>query len=131
MAPSFTPKNHAQRTAKKIIAVSVVALIGAGAFMRHAAPNVPAVAKPSVGLSPTMPAASPTAEEAVFASLKAGMSYQQVIAILGSTGEETVSNELSGVKTVLYEWKDDKAWATKNAVFQDNKLISMKLFAMK
>ena len=58
------------------------------------------------------------------------MSYKQAVTILGSEGEEIASNEMSGVKTVLCEWKGGKLWATKNAVFQNDKLINKKRFGM-
>ena len=124
MAPPVTLKNRARTVAKITAAAGVVAVLVAGSFVRPAAP---AVAGPSVSQAP----AQPPAATAASASFKAGMSYAQVIAILGSAGEEVVSSTLCGVTTVLYEWKDNTAWATKNAVFQDGKLIRMNLFAGK
>jgi hypothetical protein len=108
--------------------VSILVLIAIGAFIQRAAPNSPIGGSLSSGLSAVVPTASSKAEAAAFASLKTGMSYQQAVAILGSKGQEIVSDEISGVKTVLYEWKDEKSWANKNAVFQNDRLIGKKQF---
>ena len=133
MTPPVTLKNRARTVAQITAAAGVVAVLVAGAFVRPAAPAVaaptPAVAGPSVRPSPARPPAAPAAAAAV--SFKAGMSYAQVIAVLGRAGEEVVSSNLCGVTTVLYEWKDNTAWATKNAVFEDGKLVRMNLFAGK
>ena len=128
MTPSVTLENKVWSPSKKLLAVSILVLIAMGAFIQQVAHNSPVGVRLSSGLSSVVPASSPNAEKAAFASLKTGMSYQQAVAILGSKGEEIVSDELSGVKTVLYEWKNDKLWANKNAVFQNNRLISKKQF---
>ena len=129
MTPPVTLKNRARSVAQITAAAGVVAVLVAGAFVRPAAPAAPVVASPSVRPSPARPPAAPAAAAAV--SFKAGMSYAQVIAVLGRAGEEVVSSNLCGVTTVLYEWKDNTAWATKNAVFEDGKLVRMNLFAGK
>ena len=131
MNPSFTFENKAWSTAKKKVAGFIRVLLASSAVMRHTVPNPSALVRLSSGPSSVVPAAAPNAEAADFASLKTGMSYKQVVAILGSKGEETVSTEMAGVKTVLYEWKDEKVWANKNAVFQNDSLISKKQFDLK
>ncbi len=130
MTPSVTSERKAWTTSKRILAVGTLILIALGALIRQAAPNSPAVVRLSSGPSSVVSTSRPNAEEAAFASLKTGMSYKQAVTILGSEGEEIASNEMSGVKTVLCEWKGGKLWATKNAVFQNDKLINKKRFGM-
>lgn len=58
-----------------------------------------------------------------FNKLKTGMSYRQVVAILGSEGEVLSENEIAGTRTVMYQWKAGYL-ANMNAMFQNDKLIS-------
>lgn len=55
--------------------------------------------------------------------LKAGMSYAEAVAILGSEGTEISSNDIGGAHTVMYQWKAG-AFANMNAMFQNDRLIS-------
>ena len=60
--------------------------------------------------------------------LKTGMTYPQVVRILGKEGTELASNEIAGIKTVMYQWDGDGlvagiSGANMNAMFQNGKLI--------
>jgi hypothetical protein len=66
-----------------------------------------------------------------FSKLKTGMTYTQVVKILGKDGEELSSNEIGGVKTVMYKWDGDGFAANMNAMFQNNKLMSKSQFGLK
>ncbi len=64
--------------------------------------------------------------------LKTGMTYVQVVQILGKEGEELSSNEIGGYKTVMYKWDGDAGWgANMNAMFQNGKLNSKSQFGLK
>ncbi len=66
-----------------------------------------------------------------FTSIKEGMTYEEVVKILGSEGEVTSSNELAGIKTVMYQWKGTTLGANMNATFQDSKMVSKAQFGLK
>lgn len=127
MNPTVTPENKGWSTSDKLVAVGLPLLIAIGAFVQQGASTTHTVVAPMT-TSAAAPVASPVEDKSAFVSLKSGMSYKQAVAILGAEGEVVASDEMSGIKTVLYEWKDDKVWATKNALFQNDKLVSKKQF---
>src|SRR5262249_52917324 len=51
-----------------------------------------------------------------------GMTYEQVVSIIGSPGELLISNEIGGIKTLTYSWKNANG-SNINAIFQNGKLI--------
>jgi len=61
-----------------------------------------------------------------FNALKKGMTYDEVIAILGKPGELTSTAENAAHKTQMYIWKVPKSpiGANMNALFTDGKLVS-------
>ena len=64
--------------------------------------------------------------------LKTGMTYAQVVQILGKEGEELSSNEIGGYTTVMYKWDGDAGWgANMNAMFQNGKMNSKSQFGLK
>jgi hypothetical protein len=66
-----------------------------------------------------------------FSQLKTGMTYAQVVKILGKDGEEMSSNEISGIKTVMYKWDGNGFAANMNAMFQNGKLMSKAQLGLK
>ena len=60
---------------------------------------------------------------AKYAAIRPGMSYKQVVAILGSPGEEISSSDLAGYRTVMVDWKNNRG-ANMNAMFQNGHLIN-------
>lgn len=67
---------------------------------------------------------------AKFQQLETGMSYEEVVAILGEPGTEMSRSEIMGTVTVMYSW-DGKAFASNmNAMFQDNELMSKAQFGL-
>ncbi len=59
-----------------------------------------------------------------YSKLQSGMSYEEVVAILGQNGEEISSNDIAGYKNVMYKWNGDSGFgANMNAMFQNGKLI--------
>lgn len=65
-----------------------------------------------------------------------GMSYRDVVAIIGTEGTEISSNHIDGVPgviedidTVMYEWRNPSG-AGMNAIFQNNRLVSKSQFGL-
>lgn len=78
---------------------------------------------------------APSAEQGItmnkYNALRTGMSYREVATALGSEGKEMSSNEISGVKTVMYQWDSNSLGANMNAMFQNDKLVSKAQFGLK
>jgi hypothetical protein len=69
---------------------------------------------------------------ATFNQLKTGMTYEQVVKILGTDGKELSSSEIGGIKTVMYQWEGSGSLgANMNAMFQNGKLMSKSQFGLK
>jgi hypothetical protein len=59
---------------------------------------------------------------AEFGGISEGMTYEQVVSIIGSPGELLIRNEIDGIKTLTYSWKNVHG-SNINAIFQNGKLI--------
>jgi hypothetical protein len=67
-----------------------------------------------------------------YSKLQTGMSYEEVVSILGSNGEEMSSNDIAGYKSVMYKWDGDGSFgANLNAMFQNGKLIQKAQYGLK
>jgi hypothetical protein len=95
---------------------------GALVNMGVISPPAPRAASQASTVESKVPHAGVT--QANFQRLETGMSYYQAMAILGEDGEEISSNEIAGVKTVMYKWEGPGFGANMNAMFQNGKLIS-------
>lgn len=69
--------------------------------------------------------------------IQKGMSYRQVVAVIGAEGEELSRNELEGVpgvmesvETVMYQWQNGNG-SNMNAIFQNDKLMQKAQFGLK
>lgn len=61
--------------------------------------------------------------------IQTGMSYEEVVSILGKEGEEMSSNDIAGYKNIMYKWNGDSGFgANMNAMFQNGKLIQKAQF---
>ena len=80
-----------------------------------------------------IPASTAGVTMANFNRLQNGMTYAQVVQILGKEGEELSVMESGGVKIVLYKWDADEkdSGATMSAFFKNGKLDSKLQFALK
>lgn len=58
-----------------------------------------------------------------FAKIENGMSYDQVVSIIGSEGTEQSTNEIGGIKTTMYEWESD-GWGVATITFQNGKVTN-------
>lgn len=86
-------------------------------------PSEPATAEESEQEDQTV-----TKEE--YDKIKTGMSYEEVVKIIGFEGEEMSQNEMGGIKTVMYMWQNPDG-SNMNAMFQDNKLVQKAQFGLK
>jgi ribosomal protein L37E len=92
--------------------------------------------KPKTIQAPPVEKAAPTKSEtgvtmANFNKIKTGMTYSEVVKILGSEGEVMSENEMAGYKTEMYQWQGDSFVSNMNAMFQNRKLISKAQFGLK
>jgi hypothetical protein len=66
-----------------------------------------------------------------YLKLQNGMSYQEVVNILGEEGEEMSSSDIAGIRTVMYTWKARGfGGANMNAMFQDDALTTKAQFGL-
>jgi hypothetical protein len=67
---------------------------------------------------------------ASYQRLSEGMTYSEVVSILGSSGEELSRSDIAGINTVMYSWK---TWsgANMNVMFQNGRLVSKAQFGLK
>lgn len=64
--------------------------------------------------------------------IKIGMSYDEVVSILGEQGTEMSSNDIGGYKNVMYMWKvSGFSVGNMNAMFQNGSLIQKAQFGLK
>lgn len=66
-----------------------------------------------------------------FNNIKEGMTYNEVVSILGSSGELLSSSDMAGYKTVMYQWKGTSVMGNMNAMFQNDKMITKAQFGLK
>lgn len=60
-----------------------------------------------------------------FQKLETGMTYEQVVEILGDPGEELSRSDIAGYTTVMYSWNGEGGFgANMNAMFQNGKMVS-------
>lgn len=66
-----------------------------------------------------------------FNKLETGMSYEEVVSILGSEGEILSESEIAGSKATMYTWDGDSGWgANMNVMIQDGELVSKAQFGL-
>ncbi|MEW6496991.1 MAG: DUF3862 domain-containing protein [Cyanobacteriota bacterium] len=68
---------------------------------------------------------------AAYDQIQSGMSYQEVMNILGQKGKEISRVEIPGTSTtVMYQWEAQGGLKNMNAMFQDDALISKAQFGL-
>lgn len=68
-----------------------------------------------------------TAEE--YAQISSGMTYEQVVEIIGEPGEEISSSDVAGISTVAYSWQNFNG-SNAMLMFQDDALIQKSQFGL-
>lgn len=70
--------------------------------------------------------------KAEYLRVEMGMSYQQVVAILGPPDEQMSETEMAGFHTVMYMWEGRGGFgANMNAMFQNGKLVNKAQFGLR
>jgi Short C-terminal domain len=70
-----------------------------------------------------------------YAQIYTGMSYQEVVKVIGHGGEEMSRNEIDGLgfmpplSTIMYQWVN-KSGSNMNAIFQNDKLVQKAQFGL-
>jgi hypothetical protein len=64
------------------------------------------------------------ATKAEYLRLRDGMSYAQVVEIIGCEGEENSRSSIAGITTIMYSWDGNALISSMNAIFQDDRLVN-------
>ena len=97
---------------------------------------LPASATTSAYVSESPAAAEPSDDAGVtmanYLRLDTGMSYREVVEILGEPGEEMSRSDLADITTVMYGWTASR-WtgANMNAMFQNDRLVTKAQFGLR
>lgn len=73
----------------------------------------------------------PEATMAEYQAIRPGMSYSEVVAIIGGPGEELSSSDIAGISTVMYQWEGNGFAANMNAMFQDDRMVQKAQFGLR
>jgi Domain of Unknown Function with PDB structure (DUF3862) len=60
-----------------------------------------------------------------------GMTYDQVVKILGPPDQELSRSDMAGMTTVMYMWNGTSVGGNMNAMFQNGKLVNKAQFGLK
>jgi hypothetical protein len=71
----------------------------------------------------------PVVTKGEFDRIADGMTYEQVVQIIGAPGEVLSSSDMAGTKTVMYAWKNSNG-SNMNAMFQNGALITKAQFGL-
>ena len=64
-----------------------------------------------------------------YSRIEPGMSYRQVVAILGKDGTEVSSNQIGDLSTVMYQWTGG-FMANMHVMFQNDRMVSKAQFGL-
>jgi hypothetical protein len=126
--------NRAFSTGFKVVLVMLGGLMALGILAalssdgdRPTAPRIDLSAE--AGPSTAAPAQKSELSKANYLRISEGMSYREVVAILGEPGEEMSRSDLAGITTVMYQWT---RWtgANMNAMFQNDALVTKAQFGL-
>jgi hypothetical protein len=108
-----------------------IVLVVVAAFVTADAPSRAARTEMSTDITPSSVAAPRKSglSKANYLRISDGMSYREVVAILGEPGVEMSRVDIAGITTVMYGWK---RWngANMNAMFQNDALVSKAQFGL-
>jgi hypothetical protein len=71
----------------------------------------------------------PVVTKGEFDRVADGMTYEQVVQVIGAPGEVLSSSDIAGTKTVMYSWKNSNG-SNMNAMFQNGNLITKAQFGL-
>lgn len=129
MCPSCGAKNKKPFYKKwwiwAILIVIVVAVASSGNTNNSDVEN-------DVKQNPVVEKNSPKISKAEFESIETGMTYEEVVAIIGGEGELSSQVDVAGYNTKMYVWEGEGSiGANANATFQNNSLTSKAQFGLK
>ncbi len=123
---NFEKANGAATNVPAWLVIVVLAVLGI--FVYEQAKNS--------GSSPGGSFLQPVVTMSNYSQIQSGMTYQQVVQIIGTPGTESSSNHIEGVPgvmtsvdTVMYQWVNPGG-SNMNAVFQNNKLVQKAQFGL-
>lgn len=120
---SAPKKSHKKLIIIVIVIVVLVALIGSCASGAGSKSDSSSNSGGTASQSAQQEQDSTKIDADKFAKIENGMSYDQVVSIIGSEGTEQSTNEIGNVKTTMYEWESD-GWGVATITFQNGKVTN-------
>lgn len=103
---------------------------GNAGFQGEEPPPPPSTTTTTTTLPPPPPN-PPTMSLAEFNAIQSGMSYEQVVAIVGGQGQVMAQTDLAGYSTIIYMWDGEgMLGANANVMFQNGAMISKAQFGL-
>lgn len=94
----------------------------------------PPLSSQGTSATSTQGSSAPTKAQGItmakFLAIESGMSYRQVVEILGKSGQEMSRTDMAGNTLVMYSWKANWTGANMTAMFRNGKLISKAQFGL-
>lgn len=72
---------------------------------------------------------TPTVTHAKYEQIQEGMTYDEVLAVIGVPGEQLSHSDIAGYETVMYSWKNPNG-SNMNAMFQNGRLMTKAQFGL-
>ena len=112
-----------------IVGIILIVLVIIGAMIDGGKTNT-VVAPGGSGSETAASDAGPALTMDGYNRVKNGMTFDQVVAIVGKPSQELSRNEMAGTETVMYQW-DGSIGANMNAMFQNGKLVQKAQFGLR
>lgn len=130
-SPQYQTTMQPQSTsALKLILIILAGFVVLGVISWNAGVFKTSSDSPSNSTSSTS-VAQPQITLSKYNQLQDGMTYSEVVKILGKPGTEVSSSSVAGYKTVMIQWEGEGLGANMNAMFQNGKLISKAQLGLK
>jgi hypothetical protein len=131
-------KKKGEKQPNRFLVWGLIGIIGAPISLAPVISNMNTGSNPTSSSTAITPSSTPEPADTSgvnmenYGKLQTGMTYEEVVAILGKQGEEMSSNDIGGYTTVMYKWDGDTGFgANMNAMFQNGKLIQKAQFGLK
>jgi len=112
-----------------IVGIILIVLVIIGAMIDGGKTNT-VVAPGGSGSETAASDAGPALTMDGYNRVKNGMTFDQVVAIVGKPSQELSRNEMAGTETVMYQW-DGSIGANMNAMFQNGKPVQKAQFGLR
>lgn len=117
---------------EKVIGISVIVLSIIGSvWIVYVSNQIQAIIKNPFASNPLIESSQvkPVVTMKEYLAIKDGMSYQEVVRIIGASGVELSRSDIAGFTTVMYEWSNENG-SSMNAMFQNNQLSVKSQFGL-